>query len=1166
MLQFNSHNLSQMDGRTKEGWKERPHLVMGSLLGNGRFGGVYSAVDETDESEFAVKVISFFKLLESDMDFKKLTKMRNDSGDDSQLLLICEQAVHQFLLEVQQMRRVSSENVVQLIDHWIEGPLKSVLLTKPTDIKSIVSSLPSNLESSEDTFLYIQMELCQQTLEEWIEDRIKYGIRKEIHWELKHGALLQITSGLNDLHNEGIVHCDLEPKSILVRMEEEETTFKIGGLGDSKWFDDESRGLEFQRMAKSDIESLAIEVFNFVLMKVEAVKAPWEFYREQQFVDSIDSGDTTYFGGCSCKFLISFLSNEDTHLYEESLEDNVHDFKTCVRCMYNYWSSNFLSQYENINFRSDILNLRDKVNNIERYIYQIKVKNEADARYSTHIVNGCLKEAGLKVVALEGRKFLDLVHQGQGSIAIDHLKLNKINLLILICYSMNFTETLSLTQISDKLDGISVNTLIIACEDMKGKHGVFIDKPTVSWEDLTDQSKARLLRHKMNLQGRTLVLGEYFQELDTESLRLVLSDSQRKLNIPIGPNSDQSKLPQPYIHRKFQKVNSKKAIPETDMILMNNKLVLISDGPGAGKSTVLIQLFQTLSGFDGLWGHVIYLNRFLDSLLEWKASSVPLATLLFEMLKANLQNGELQTLFETAMEGNTSLKLVLFLDALDEVAPDSYDNVTNILKQLMDKPGISKIVLTTRPHLFMELQKSFEQTAIFLKLVPISHREQIEYIMTAWEDANDIRAKSCVKEFNELCSFSETPLESPLLLSMLAEHTKTEKHLPMSLHEFYSAVVDRKLEVSIEEKLGVKSEGKGLGPRNVKNKLKNVIKTCLQWLAMTVIRFGRKENLIEQANPPNWDEEQLRRTLLVEGCGRNIFFVHRTFAEYFFGLYLANSIEDITPGQMAELSFSWAMLGIRSLFDLAILSKYFTQQRSQIFWNSIICSPAIFDDRVFAFPSKANRGWQAVILRSLLQHCDRETIIQILELDDANSMLRFNMNEWQWSFQQLQEKVGHQFIAEIFFRKNYSKRANSRDTLWHKALNNKEKTGGLLYARQLWDWLRSNSCTIEKEDKVKLLLRGRNVCGFPSLLKAVESEDSIRFITEVLTGLSLSPERVREELMALDEDDSNLLHCTNKTLTLSVVQELLDKFLSKGDVDTLLFQGLSEVPIKLVPL
>jgi hypothetical protein len=917
-------------------------------------------------------------------------------------------------------------------------------------------------------------------------------------------------------------------------------------------------------MAKSDIESLALKVFSFILTKVETVKGPWEFFREQQFVDSIASEDTTYFRGCSCKFLISFLRNEDPHLYEQSLGDNGHDFKTCFRCMYNYWSSDFLSQYENVDFRSDILNLRDKVNNIERYVHQIKVNNEADARYSTNIVKGCLKEAGLKVVALEGRQFLELVRQGQGSSAIDHLKLNKVDLLILLCYSMSNTETFSLTQVSDKLDGISVNTLIIACEDMKGKHGVFIDKPTVSWENLTDQSKAHLLRHKMSLQGRTLVLGEYLQELDAESLRLVLSDSQGKLNIPIDRNCGQSKLPQPYIHRKFQEINSENEIPETDIILMNKKLVIISDGPGAGKSTVLIQLFQTLMGFNGMWGHVIYLNRFLNSLLEWQASSAPVATLLFEMLKENLQNGELQTLFETTMEGNTKLKLVLFLDALDEVAPDSYDNVTNILKQLMDKPGISKIVLTTRPHLFTELQKSFEQTAIFRKLVPISFREQMDYIMTVWGVTDDMQAQSCVQKFNRLCGgYKGTPLESPLLLSMLAEHTKTEKHLPMSLHEFYSAVVDRKLEVSIEEKLGVKSEGQGLGARKERNKLKSDIRTCLQWLAMTNIRFHCEENLIEQANPPNWDEDRLRRTLLVEGCGRNMFFVHRTFAEYFFGLYLANSIENITPGQMGELSFSEAMLRVQNLFDLAILSQYFTQRRSQMFWNSIIYSPTLFGHGVFDFYLNKSRGWQAAILRSLLQHCDRETIIRIFELDDANSMLKYNMNEWQWSLQQLQEKVGDQFAVEIFFRK---KSDTVYGTLWHMALNNNEETGGLLYARQLWEkweWLRSDSCTIEKEEKVKLLLRGRNGFGLPILFMAVQSRDYFQFFTEVLSGLSLSPERMREELMLVAEDGSNLLHYTNRSTNLSVIRETLEKFLSKGDVDTLLFQGLSEVPMKL---
>jgi hypothetical protein len=178
------------------------------------------------------------------------------------------------------------------------------------------------------------------------------------------------------------------------------------------------------------------------------------------------------------------------------------------------------------------------------------------------------------------------------------------------------------------------------------------------------------------------------------------------------------------------------------------------------------------------------------------------------------------------MEGNTSLKLVLFLDAFDEVAPDSYDNVTNILKQLLKKPGISKIRLTTRPHLFTELQKSFEQTAVLLKLVPISHREQIDYIMTVWGVTNDIQTEFRVKKlYKSCCGYKRSPLESPFLLNMLAEHIKTEKHVPMGLREFYSAVVDRKLEVSIEEKLCVKSEG--LGGRNEKNKLKKSIQTCL---------------------------------------------------------------------------------------------------------------------------------------------------------------------------------------------------------------------------------------------------------------------------------------------------------------------------------------------------
>jgi hypothetical protein len=46
---------------------------------------------------------------------------------------------------------------------------------------------------------------------------------------------------------------------------------------------------------------------------------------------------------------------------------------------------------------------------------------------------------------------------------------------------------------------------------------------------------------------------------------------------------------------------------------------------------------------------------------------------------------------------------------------------------------------------------------------------------------------------------------------------------------------------------------------------------------------------------------------------------------------------------------------------------------------------------------------------------------------------------------------------------------------------------------------------------------------------------------------------------------SNLLHYTNKTTNFSVVREMLETFLSNRDVDQLLFQGLSEVPMKLFP-
>jgi serine/threonine protein kinase len=1153
-----------MEDQRMELWKTRPHLKPISLIGKGQFGGVYRAEDEKYNTPFAVKVISLLKLLKSRLAFKKLTQRPNIDDDDAQLMEIGEELVRDFLLEVRQINRVSSENIVKYLSHWLEGPQASNIHSNPPNIKSMISTLQSDVVSVSDTFLYIQMELCDTTLEKWLDDQVKSGKVNTILQELRNGALIQIASGLNDLHKEGILHCDLKPDNIFLQERNGKITFKIADFGNSKWF--EPGGMDFLKNLKEDMELLAVRVFKTILRSVEQVHTDGEFYRENRFIKCTEENDKVYFRDCTCAFLISYLTFNcigDPDFDKHILLDQ-HNFQECDHCIFDYWSRDFLSKYQTIELRNSTLELMDKVNNEEVFRYEIMVDNEADAIYSTTILKSCLRTAGLKVVALQGRKLLELNRQGQGNSIIDCLRDSGINLVTLFCYQVEDLEASLLMDMCYNLDRESINSLVIADRDMVGQHGVFIDIPEINWQDLRDSSKTRLLRNKIILQGRKLLLGHYIEELDSECLRLVLSDPNGHLEIRTRTSCV---LPQPYIHRIFQcKKSSYNRIDDTRLFKRTERLVILSDSPGSGKSTVLMQLMQTTAQFDGTWSHMIRLNEFVEDLEKWDPSNDSVESLL---LQITINNGPFKSVFTSTLEGKTRLRLVLLFDAVDEVFPDSNEKVTYLVKHIIQQTSVEKIILTTRPHLLTDLRKAFNTKEICLKLDPLSYTEQIQYIITVWGDTTEHQVVGCISSFDKSCAsehFNKSPLADPMILKLFAEQTKEQKYFSGSLRELYSAVVERKISESIKEKLGVDIEGKGIGAKRHLQKLQIKILSYLKWLALETVNFRDEDNAIVLVKPLDWDEDTLKRTLLIEGRGERIFFVHRTFAEYFFASFLSDSIDNISSKQLVELSFSSSLKTVRNFVDEWKLTTYFTQPKSIAFWNCVMeNSHRIFQNQSYSPALMKSCPTEAAVLKSLLFHCEKDTIILFLRLDDQRRFLRMIMGEWEWVLHKLTEKVGSHWTANAFFTSTATNGRYMPRSLWNEVLLSQDGSEQLNYARQIWKWLRSNS-KIKQEDKLYYLLRGEGDTGWPSVFWVVQNLKSLKFFSEILTEeleLCLTPERLKKELMLVADEPtpkSNWLHAAasvdySTRPPLSAIVEFGRKYLSSDDFGRLLFES-----------
>ena len=153
-----------------------------SIIGSGGFGDVYKVKNMIDESNYAVKVLNM-----------------ND--------IISEYYV--ILREVRILSKLKHNNIIGYFSSWI-----GVDDIKEEDMDENNSFLK----------LYIQMELCESTLFNYLETRQEICYKNNIHF------INNISDGLIYIHSMDIVHRDIKPKNIFML----NNCLKIGDFGLSR--------------------------------------------------------------------------------------------------------------------------------------------------------------------------------------------------------------------------------------------------------------------------------------------------------------------------------------------------------------------------------------------------------------------------------------------------------------------------------------------------------------------------------------------------------------------------------------------------------------------------------------------------------------------------------------------------------------------------------------------------------------------------------------------------------------------------------------------------------------------------------------------------------------------------------------------------------------------
>ncbi|XP_035701736.1 uncharacterized protein LOC118433670 isoform X3 [Folsomia candida] len=167
-------------------------------IGEGSFGKVWKARNQTDKCYYALKEICIAKAL---------LKIGNN--------------LNGLFEEVHVLQLLNHPNIVRYHTSWLEGP-------KSEEIKNGSLSFAEDMSSTDTNLLLIQMELCESTL--------KCVLRNSV-FNLEIPPLFcQLSEALHFIHDHNIIHRDIKPDNIFLSG----NLWKIGDFGLARLFTDNS--------------------------------------------------------------------------------------------------------------------------------------------------------------------------------------------------------------------------------------------------------------------------------------------------------------------------------------------------------------------------------------------------------------------------------------------------------------------------------------------------------------------------------------------------------------------------------------------------------------------------------------------------------------------------------------------------------------------------------------------------------------------------------------------------------------------------------------------------------------------------------------------------------------------------------------------------------------
>ena len=354
------------------------------------------------------------------------------------------------------------------------------------------------------------------------------------------------------------------------------------------------------------------------------------------------------------------------------------------------------------------------------------------------------------------------------------------------------------------------------------------------------------------------------------------------------------------LKRQNEAVSSSHSIDEEHILSQNNEnILIISAEPGMGKSAILDHFTQNSNEENFFIKITLNTCTKVLSLLRDKNNFIQSQSLIDFIFKSLLEKKCDQELFLLKHMAKEE-KLILMFDGLDEVS-DYKEQVIHLIERINTNESfkLKKILLTTRNHLREELENCF-QTSSF-NLNNFDEGDQKMFLIKYWRSlSQDVKNEKLEKAAGKLIDQAKLnltddiskligiPLQTKMLGDIFFEQVKKEEDFEYlkitNIADLYAEFIEAKITIQFSEKnkRDITREKRQKLEREKKQFYSDHIKLA------SIILFD--DNEIRHDLELSQDEI-LEYGVVVNFKNELPFFLHRSFAEFFWAKHALNKLE-----------------------------------------------------------------------------------------------------------------------------------------------------------------------------------------------------------------------------------------------------------------------------------